>query len=124
MLRNSYLVNGTDIKQYIQPYGLILAPLRPIYGTEGYVARSGKAVLDVIAEKRDHTIRLIALSKQDLPTVCALFQDRVVTITYWNAELGQNVTSSFERNLEELELALADDYKEIYNGLEITLTEL
>lgn len=124
MLPHSFTVNGTDIKAYIQKYGLIQAAPRYVEGNEGYVARSGRFRPDIITEKQDLTVRLMALKSTELPTVIAYFTTPTSTVVWWDSKTGATHSGTYLVNLGELVVALQDAYKEVFEGLEITLTEL
>lgn len=124
MYLRSVTVNGTDIKNYMSKYGLVELEPRKIYGPNTYVAASGHTKADYVLKLYDLRIILNPLKAVDIPGIIALFPDDSVTVTYWSNYLGQSVTRTMQHDVSALVMALQDAYKEVYEGLEITLTEL
>lgn len=124
MLAHSLTIDGTDIKSYISKYGLTELAPRKIYGPNTYTAASGKLVPDYIGKKYDITITLNPIKALDIPALVALFSGDTVTVGYWSSFLGSNVTRTMQHDISDLILGIQDAYKEVYEGLTITLTEL
>ena len=124
MYLRSVTVNGTDIKSYMSKYGLVELEPRKVYGPNSYTAANGHDKPDYLLSLYDIRILLNPLKAVDIPGIIALFPGDTSTVTYWSTYLGQSVTKTMQHDISALVMALQDAYKEVYEGLEITLTEL
>lgn len=116
-------INGTDVSAYTTKYGKIITP-RKIQGPNAGVDALGNDIDDLIATAYDLTITLMPATPDEVYMWAAIAENATVEVYYYCTPRNEWTTAIMRPALSVIPLALVNGDDEIYNGMQLQLTEV
>lgn len=116
-------INGTDVSAYTTKYGKIITP-RKIQGPNAGKDALGNNINDPIATAYDLTITLMPATPNEVYMWAEIAKNETVEVHYYCTPKKEWVTVLMEPALSVIPLSLVNGSDEIYNGMQLQLTEV
>lgn len=120
----TFKINGVDFGEKVEVAGYTITPRKVIGTSAGYLL-NGEHIADVIANKTDLKIRVVATEQEDTSALARACTAEYCQLFFNDPITNANLDSVYEPQIDRLEMAIETDSqgKTYWYGFTITFME-